>query len=527
MRTRIFILLFLLLLALRPLSAIGDGAFVPSTAMERIQIPDQRALLHYSNGIETLVIDTAFKGEGTNYAWIIPLPSPPVVEPATSGLFTTLHILFQPEIRHNSNAWFWPVVLFGVLVCLLFLGAQRPLLEVLLVFAFIVFISGLFLPPLGRVPRTPLATDVQVLARKTAGIYDTVTLSSGDGRAVFDWLKQNGFATPTNFIPAIQAYAREGWCFVASKVRLDATMPDGARAHPLSLKFKTDRPVYPLRLTGINNDRCRIELHVFGPDQAQAPHFQAERCTAPEYPPPSEPSIPKVFRPSGLRIRHPSLRSIVDGSPAATRLVAELDSRQMTEDAFITWTPLKEKQRVVYSRKGAKIATANTCVPVLMLGFLAMAINSWHNSRKPKTATWGYKFGCLLAAVSLAGAPIVYLCLPKIEVETPILPAHQMEQVHKQTLSLLLSTNDWKMPGEDTGLPPLSAGWIRRQLDVNSRFRMEHLSSRSQTNLWLGIPWHEEDSPGNFTLRKTDQGVDYVWYDVEGMTNVVSLPGRP
>ena len=70
MRGKLFIAFFAWVL-LAPFCALGDGGFIPSTAFAKAQIPDQRALIHFANGTETLVIDTAFKGEGTNFAWIV------------------------------------------------------------------------------------------------------------------------------------------------------------------------------------------------------------------------------------------------------------------------------------------------------------------------------------------------------------------------------------------------------------------------------------------------------------------------
>jgi hypothetical protein len=140
----------------------------------------------------------------------------------------------------------------------------------LVVVAILLIMSSMLLPALGT-GTASASGEVTVVERKRVGIYDTATLSSRDGEALFDWLRQNGFVTPTNFIPAIRAYAQEGWYFVASKIGLDASLPNGANAHPLTLTFKTDRPVYPLRLTGINNDSCRIDLYVFGPGQAEIP----------------------------------------------------------------------------------------------------------------------------------------------------------------------------------------------------------------------------------------------------------------
>jgi hypothetical protein len=197
-----------------PLRAFGDGGFIPTTSFASVTIPDQQALIHFENGTETLVVDTAFKGEGTNFAWIVPVPSVPTVEPATTGLFTTLQIIFQPRVVNNTGGYYMLALVLGTLAFLIFL--QRRLdstfLAYLLFFIFLLFVAAMLLPTLVKAGGSSSAS-VTIIDRKTVGIYETATISSPDGEALLNWLNQNGFATPTNFVPAIRTYAHEGWYF--------------------------------------------------------------------------------------------------------------------------------------------------------------------------------------------------------------------------------------------------------------------------------------------------------------------------
>src|ERR1051326_5694263 len=78
--------------------AAADGkVYAPVAVAAQPVIPDQRALICYSNGVERLVIETRFFGPGTNFAWVIPLPAKPLVEQASVGLFPTLDYLFRSE----------------------------------------------------------------------------------------------------------------------------------------------------------------------------------------------------------------------------------------------------------------------------------------------------------------------------------------------------------------------------------------------------------------------------------------------
>src|ERR1017187_10196405 len=113
-------LLFLLLLFL-PVTALADGMVVPTVAYPaKITIPDQRALICFTNGTERLVIEPPFRGPGTSFAWVVPLPSQPVIEEATTGLFPTLQYLFQPEIVHEVPHYY-----IGILLALGFVYLLR------------------------------------------------------------------------------------------------------------------------------------------------------------------------------------------------------------------------------------------------------------------------------------------------------------------------------------------------------------------------------------------------------------------
>ena len=51
----------------------ADGIVIPQVFYPKVEIPNQQALIHFSNGVERLVIETSFLGEGTNFAWVLPL----------------------------------------------------------------------------------------------------------------------------------------------------------------------------------------------------------------------------------------------------------------------------------------------------------------------------------------------------------------------------------------------------------------------------------------------------------------------
>jgi hypothetical protein len=109
----------LALASLMPLAVLADGRVIPQRAFALPQIPDQQALLHYSNGVETLVIETSFVGQGTNFAWIVPLPAVARIEPVSAGVFPTLQTIFQPEVALSVHHYWLALPIAALMVGML------------------------------------------------------------------------------------------------------------------------------------------------------------------------------------------------------------------------------------------------------------------------------------------------------------------------------------------------------------------------------------------------------------------------
>lgn len=379
----------LLVMVLLPLALFGDGKVFPPTAYPDVQIPDQRALIHFADGTETLVIETSFVGQGTNFAWVVPVPSVPKIEEASTGLFPTLQTIFQPKVIHDVTRYYLSLLIVGALVVMwrrlrsqsyslasallislsiglsvgLFMGpslgavtllyvlivswrlrgSKATLINFLLAILTPVILLSMLLPALGSAGFSGRSSSgVNVLERKVVGIYETATISSPDVDALIKWLQKNGFKVAPGVTPVISDHAKGGWVFVAAKVRRDAGAPSTAQAHPLAFTFKTSDAVYPLRLTGVGNDSCRIDLYVFGPNRASIPNFKVERCEQPVYP--AGNGTQRFRSDDTLQIRHPGLKKFVEEAPVATKLSGTLTAAAMQKDAYVAWAiPLATK----------------------------------------------------------------------------------------------------------------------------------------------------------------------------------------
>ncbi len=543
------------LLFLLPLAALADGKVYPPAALPvPVSIPDQRALIHYANGIERLVIETRFTGSGTNFAWVIPLPAKPVVEQATTGLFPTLQYLFQPKLKHYLPRYYLgilgflglfalvlsvrpdrPLELWQGAVCLLVAGcvaaadpvagflvslivlcpvvvvrAVRNPLSLLLLSGIFVIVVAMLLPVWAPAKSRTIASDstpgVSIIDRQIVGVFETTTIASQDPQALQTWLRQNQFAVSTNADPVIAKYVRDAWVFVAAKLaRADAASATST-PQPLSFTLTTLKPVYPMRLTGVDSDSpLSVELYIFGPERAAAAHFRVDRCAQPAYPP-----LPRQWQ-SWTRdtphIVHPLLRRWVDGAAVVTKLSATLAPGRMQEDVWLQWKPFAKKERLVFSRQAALTNALNWGTGLFVGALLvALALLSWDrlpelSKRLVVKMAWG--------TMTCAGLliPALYFAVPKTEVRFSDHPVARTYNNLQELFGCFLA---------DANLPE----------PARAKALLGTLPAAERENHLLGGNIRFEDSPGNFSLHETTNGVEYIAYDAEGAPNVFGLVMR-
>lgn len=346
-------------------------------------IPDQRVLIHYAEGVETLVVQTAFSGSGTNFAWVVPVPTKPEVFAVKPWFFDNLNRVFQPWIMDRFDSIPWGLFTVLPLLCLfcanLLARDRLSTTQIFLVVAIIGLLAAISIPNF-VVPRGPTTASVaedgvQIHDRKDVGVFATTTISSDDDDALSAWLTAEGFHVSEEDRPAIRDYVADGWFFVASKVRRDAANHGSAELHPLAFKFETQEPVYPLKLTGVSNATCDVELYVFGEDMAVIEGFETTHCGRPEYPKPPKSDAPfsdPTPQPGKPRIRNPELRAIVGNAPVATKLTASLTHAQMTEDAHLRWTAAEMTAPKYYTQSAARYEATNRAGAALSVYLIAL-----------------------------------------------------------------------------------------------------------------------------------------------------------
>lgn len=526
--------------------ALADGKVFPPTAYPvEVRIPDQRAIMTWSNGVERLIIETRFTGVGTNFAWVVPLPSAPRVEAATRGLFPTLTHLLRPSVVHNPTEWWRLAVFVGAIAWLLLSVRQSGTIRwhdwlasllaglgfggiELLILGIVVFsacmfsvygvrvrrlsfmevvaiilihflVAGMALPAMAKAKAKGGSDSVEILDRQLAGVFETTTLTARDPGALRGWLNTNGYVLPKDVEPVIADYLRDGWVFVASKVRREASSSEAGSLHPLSFTFSAKEPVYPLRLTGVGNGNLEVDLFVFGPERAKAAGFKVRDAVRPQIMETTTESLQLGGRNAGLPLAHAGLQEAVGNAAFATRLQGTLTPEQMRQDAVIQWDGFNEVRDVRYSRLGATLTVLNWTGSALCLFFVGLAaIARWRGVEPTRYAK------AMVAAVAVTAAATGF-GHAQLEVVPVTLERRfaRWSDFRNQQVAVRIALTD-----ELGTNSPVTVEAVRGTLQRGLRFAVTNGLSRPPKFLI-----REEDSPYNYTIRQGANGVEILFYD--------------
>jgi hypothetical protein len=214
MRKILFALIILSLFL--PGIASADGVIFPPPD-RYVAETDQKAVLFYDKGIETLILSITFTGNAKDFAWVVPTPSRPEVDKASSELFLSLEELTRPPVNRQWGGY-----------------------------------------NLDAMP-TAEKSAVEVLETKEVGIYEIKVLAASKADALAKWLSENGYQFPEKGGYVLEDYIKNKWYYTAVKIRPEVVWKDvteklrTGQAAPLKLTFKSDKIVYPLKITSLTS----------------------------------------------------------------------------------------------------------------------------------------------------------------------------------------------------------------------------------------------------------------------------------
>jgi hypothetical protein len=516
-----------------PCAALADGRiFVPHAIPAAAEIPDQRALLSFHDGVEELAIETSFTGQGTNFAWVVPLPSVPQIDVATPGLFPTLDYLTRPDLIYREYSLYLFFIFWTLVPIIYFRLHQRGKLtgrQIRINLLYLFFFSAFYLP-MGGLPAVLLTAGMaigliwwgttksnpaklvsgllvaftslpmfccclparavtrgnpqvegstQVLQRGQVGPYETVVLADHNAQRLVDWLAENGYALPPGVEPVVAKHVKDGWVFAAAKLQNAGDEAQSRLTPPLVFTFRTDTPVYPLRLTGTGGRSLAVDLFVSGPGRARAPHFQTAYC--------GEVLSDEAEGTEVLASGHEGLQKFTQPGDVFTRLQANLTPEQMKVDALIKWEPFAAHRPTLYSPLTATIWAANLGTGVLSLGVCVLCLIATVG-RLPRHR-WKPALGAL-ATLALASGLAFRLSADTTEIQSA---RAWFQAVHSLGHHVSDAWEDGN--GRDSNktlawAKAWAADYCRKQQFIN-RLTMS--------------PLRHEDSPGNYWMELDDK----------------------
>jgi hypothetical protein len=405
---------FLAAVVMAATAARADGKMfaVEVADVSGAQIPDQSALICWdpATKMQTLAIETRFVGKGTEFGWVVPLPSRPEVKPGTKGMFPSLRGMFAPVVQ-TRGLGAAPIVIALIVVVLIFVYAPtwKGAAGLLLV---LLFLAMVMLPALGTARAggsgSPIA-EPDFIDRRIVGDFEVTTLESPEGKVVVDWLRSHQFHVPAAAESVIDQYAKEKWSFVATRLVRESDTAEASTAHPLVFTFTTDAPVYPMRLTGADAKRdLSVELFVFGPSRAMAMGLAVQ--SAGDLVVSEAPRWRAWRRASSTHVHaaHTAITPLVGDAKFATRLTGTLRPSQMTRDVDIAWT-----------RGGATGRSAQTRATAAGIGvdlgltamFIVLCIVGHYEKKRNLPRFTALRWG-VIAAVCVG--VVTFAALPKV-----------------------------------------------------------------------------------------------------------------
>jgi hypothetical protein len=201
-------------------------------------------------------VQIQYEGDADEFAWIIPMLSPPVgYGVGSDALLQAVKAATQPVLTIRTDPD--PCALGGTDA----------------------FTTGL--SPSTTAPGTASMSsgggpeggaDVVVFAQTKVGVFDIVVLSGTSAAEVLEWLDVNGYAQDPEAEAILDEYLAEGHVFAAVKLHNGADVDE---VHPIVFRFDHAEPCVPLRLTRIASvDDLQVRVYYLGDHRAVPTNYR-------------------------------------------------------------------------------------------------------------------------------------------------------------------------------------------------------------------------------------------------------------
>jgi hypothetical protein len=197
------------------------------------------------------------------------------------------------------------------------------------------------------------------------------------------------------------------------------------------------------------------------------------------------------------------------GSPKViTKLTATLAHANMGEDVWVSFSPTYLKhQNHFYSRQGAVNTTLNCGTYVFGIGLLIVCGLALVSTGCRRTAP---RLICMVLLASTVVGALRYESLPQMEVK--LVKGGMLgfrSQVREEVMVL-------RMALHESGYHTAADAQAAIRATISNSTNADHYGLKSWDNYFVGGQFREEDSPGNYVLRETNNLVKLIPIGPEG-----------
>ena len=212
----------LALIALVSTPAVAGGGLFG--AADSIDKTSEQIIFRQDGDITTMMVRIRYAGEPQDFSWVIPVPSEPTISTGSDLLFTDLELATRPVFNLQRSGSSCAVASPSAVTT-----ATAQLND--------------------PVTQNVADLDVQVDESLDVGPFEATVLQSDNSADLEQWLTGNGYVLSGRGALLLEDYVQAGMKFVALKLRSDQN--EGSVV-PVILRYKSDAPVIPIRLTEVS-----------------------------------------------------------------------------------------------------------------------------------------------------------------------------------------------------------------------------------------------------------------------------------
>jgi hypothetical protein len=224
------VILFIAILAiLKGGDVLADGGmFVPTyiKGEEKVSSDTQKALIAWHNGMETLHVQSSYRGPATDFAWVIPVPTRPEVSRSDWSLFEAAEKTTRPQVTVR-------------------IGRRRTALG----------------SSAGKEEKETLSTGVRELESLDIRELHINIVEANNAGGFVRWLRDHEYSVGEDSEPVLRQYIDERFYFVVAKIRKSSTWAKrkgvtetiSGGLTPLAITFSAEKPFYPLAISAISS----------------------------------------------------------------------------------------------------------------------------------------------------------------------------------------------------------------------------------------------------------------------------------